>query len=62
VALEGFEAADSEEFTNKIPEIPESPGHVSANHQMCPIHSDFKHFAAPNAKHFRHWRKVSSIM
>jgi len=29
---------------------------------MCLIHGDFKHFATPNAKHFRHLRKVSSIM
>jgi hypothetical protein len=29
---------------------------------MCLIHRDFKHFAPPNAKQFRHWRKVSSIM
>jgi hypothetical protein len=31
-------------------------------HQMCLIHRDIKHFAPPNAKHFRLWRKVSSIM
>jgi hypothetical protein len=30
--------------------------------QMCRIHGDFKHFALPNAKHFRHFSKVSSIM
>jgi hypothetical protein len=29
---------------------------------MCLIHGDFKHFATPNTKHFRHRRKVSSIM
>jgi len=29
---------------------------------MCLIHRDFKHFTLPNAKHFRHLRKVSSIM
>jgi hypothetical protein len=29
---------------------------------MCLIHRDFKHFAMPNAKQFRHLRKVSSIM
>jgi hypothetical protein len=29
---------------------------------MCLIHRDFKHFATPNAKQFRHLRKVSSIM
>jgi hypothetical protein len=29
---------------------------------MCPIDADFKHFAPPNAKEFRHRRKVSSIM
>jgi hypothetical protein len=29
---------------------------------MCLIHGDFKHFAPPNAKHFRLSRKVSSIM
>jgi hypothetical protein len=40
-------------------------GGLGANrqtHQMCLIHRDFKHFATPNAKHFRHLRKVSSIM
>jgi hypothetical protein len=31
-------------------------------HQMCLIHREFKHFAPPNAKQFRHFRKVSSIM
>jgi hypothetical protein len=30
--------------------------------QMCLIHRIFKHFATPNAKQFRHLRKVSSIM
>jgi hypothetical protein len=30
--------------------------------QMCLIHGDFKHFATPNGKQFRHFRKVSSIM
>jgi hypothetical protein len=30
--------------------------------QMCLIHGDFKHFAMPNGKQFRHFRKVSSIM
>jgi hypothetical protein len=29
---------------------------------MCLIHGDFKHFALPNAKQFRHFGKVSSIM
>jgi len=29
---------------------------------MCLIHRDFKHFAASKANHFRHLRKVSSIM
>jgi hypothetical protein len=29
---------------------------------MCLIHGDFKHFATPNAKQFRHLRKDSSIM
>jgi hypothetical protein len=29
---------------------------------MCLIPGDFKHFAPPNAKQFRHLRKVSSIM
>jgi hypothetical protein len=29
---------------------------------MCLIHGDFKHFATPNAKDFRHSSKVSSIM
>jgi hypothetical protein len=29
---------------------------------MCLIHGDFKHFAASKANHFRHCRKVSSIM
>jgi len=29
---------------------------------MCLIHREFKHFAPPNAKQFRHFRKVSSIM
>jgi hypothetical protein len=29
---------------------------------MCLIHRDIKHFAPPNAKQFRHLRKVSSIM
>jgi len=29
---------------------------------MCLIHRDFKHFATPNAKQFRHLSKVSSIM
>jgi hypothetical protein len=40
-------------------------GGLGANrqtHQMCLIHRDFKHFAGPNAKQFRHLRKVSSIM
>jgi hypothetical protein len=40
-------------------------GGLGANrqtHQMCLIHRDFKHFAMPNAKHFRLWRKASSIM
>jgi hypothetical protein len=30
--------------------------------QMCPIHRDFKHFNALEAKDFRQRRKVSSIM
>ena len=54
---------DGEEFTNKIPDIEESgktqAGKVS---QMCLIHREFKHFAMPNGKQFRHFRKVSSIM
>jgi hypothetical protein len=53
---------DGEEFTNKIPG---NEGGRRANrqtHQMCLIHGDFKHFAASNAKQFRHCRKVSSIM
>jgi hypothetical protein len=29
---------------------------------MCLIHREFKHFAMPNGKQFRHFRKVSSIM
>jgi len=29
---------------------------------MCPIHRDFKHFAASNANHFRHRGNLSSIM
>jgi hypothetical protein len=29
---------------------------------MCLIPGDFKHFTLPNAKQFRHLRKVSSIM
>jgi hypothetical protein len=29
---------------------------------MCLIHGDFKHFATPNTKQFRHWRNDSSIM
>jgi hypothetical protein len=29
---------------------------------MCPIHRDFKHFNALEAKDFRKPRKVSSIM
>jgi hypothetical protein len=40
-------------------------GGLGANrqtHQMCLIHGDFKHFAMPNGKQFRHFRKVSSIM
>jgi hypothetical protein len=32
------------------------------NHEMCPIHADFKHFHAKEAKEFRLRRKVSSIM
>ena len=35
---------------------------IGKTHQMCLIHRDFKHFAHPNAKQFRHLRKVSSIM
>jgi hypothetical protein len=35
---------------------------IGKANQMCLIHRDFKHFAMPNAKHFRHLRKVSSIM
>jgi len=58
----GGEVLDGEEFTNKIPDIEWSSGANRQTHQMCLIHRDFKHFAAPNAKHFRHSRKVSSIM
>ena len=32
------------------------------NHEMCPIHGDFKHFCASKAEDFRHRGKVSSIM
>jgi hypothetical protein len=31
-------------------------------HQMCWIHSDYKHFCAPKAEDFRQPGKVSSIM
>jgi hypothetical protein len=53
---------DGEEFTNEIPTI---KGDLKANqrtHEMCPIHADFKHFRAREAKEFRVSRKVSSIM
>jgi hypothetical protein len=59
---EGFEAVDGEEFTNKIPDIGESWDANRQTQQMCLIHRDFKHFAAPNAKQFRHRRNISSIM
>ena len=46
---------DGEEFTNKIPDIEEGwETQIGKTYQMCLIHRDFKHFAAPNAKHFRH--------
>jgi hypothetical protein len=61
-ALESCEAVDGEEFTNKVPDIEEGWNANRQGFQMCLIHRDFKHFAAPNAKQFRHWRKVSSIM
>jgi hypothetical protein len=32
------------------------------NHEMCPIHRDFKHFCASKAEDFRHPGKVPSIM
>jgi hypothetical protein len=53
---------DGEEFTNKIPDIEEGGNANPQGPQMCLIHRDFKHFATPNAKQFRHLRKVSSIM
>jgi hypothetical protein len=56
------EGLDGEEFTNKIPDIEASSGADHVPHQMCLIHRDFKHFAASKANHFRHCRKVSSIM
>jgi hypothetical protein len=59
--LEG-EVLDGEEFTNKIPDIVESWDANLKTKQMCLIHREFKHFRAVNAKHFRHSRKVSSIM
>jgi hypothetical protein len=61
-AFESGEAVDGEEFTNKIPDIEEGGERNRRTHQMCLIHRDFKHFATPNAKQFRHCRKVSSIM
>ena len=53
---------DGEEFTNKIPDIEAGWNANRWTHQMCLIHGDFKHFAASKANHFRHCRKVSSIM
>ena len=61
-AFESGEAVDGEEFTNKIPDIEAGFYANHEPHQMCPIHGDFKHFAASKANHFRHCRKVSSIM
>ena len=60
--FESGEVLDGEEFTNKIPDIEEAGTQIGKTHQMCLIYRDFKHFATPNAKHFRHLRKVSSIM
>src|SRR6202171_6110697 len=56
------EAVDGEEFTNKIPDIEAGWNANQQTHQMCLIHSDFKHFATAKAKQFRLLRKVSSIM
>jgi hypothetical protein len=53
---------DGEEFTNRIPDNEGGFGANQRTHQMCLIHRDFKHFATPNAKQFRHLGKVSSIM
>ena len=61
-ASEGDDVVDGEEFTNKIPDIEGSGNANRQGLQMCLIHRDFKHFARPNAKQFRHLRKVSSIM
>ena len=61
-AFESGDVVDGEEFTNKIPDIEGSGNANRQGHQMCLIHRDFKHFASPNAKQFRHLRKVSSIM
>jgi hypothetical protein len=61
-AFESGEAVDGEEFTNKIPDIEEGWNAIRRTHEMCLIHRDFKHFATPNTKQFRHCRKVSSIM
>ena len=60
--MDSSEAADGEEFTNKIPDIVEGWDANPKNQQMCLIHREFKHFGAPNTKQFRHFRNVSSIM
>jgi hypothetical protein len=60
--FESGEAVDGEEFTNKIPDIEEGGNANRQGPQMCLIHGDFKHFALPNARQFRHLGKVSSIM
>ena len=57
-----MKALDGEEFTNKIPDIEASWDANLWTHQMCLIHRDFKHFAAPKANHFRLQSKNSSIM
>ena len=61
-AFESDDVVDGEGFTNKIPDIEGSGNANRQGLQMCLIHRDFKHFAWPNTKQFRHLRKVSSIM
>jgi hypothetical protein len=59
---ESGEAVDGEEFTNKIPRFEQGWNSNRQTHQMCLIHTHFKHFARRKAKQFRQYGKVSSIM
>jgi hypothetical protein len=61
-AADDFEAADGEEFTNKIPGILGAARAKPVAHQMCRIHRDFKHFAAAKAINFGWVSNLPSIM